>query len=67
MEKLLFNKGLISDLILLGKSWALKLTRTHVNNLFTHTFFGKKTGQRKILATVVKFPNITFVLDFILI
>jgi hypothetical protein len=49
VEKLLFNKGLISDLILLGKSWALKLARTHVNNLFTHTFFGKKLVSEKFL------------------
>jgi hypothetical protein len=44
MEELLFNKGLTSDLILLGTSGKHDFSGTNVNVFITQTFFVQKNG-----------------------
>ena len=61
MEKQFFNKGFISDLILLGKADKQYFSRNMSIFFFTHTYFYEKIGLRRILAIIAKRPTITWV------
>ena len=54
VEKLLFNKGLISDLVLLGKADKQALFPEKMSFSFTDIF----KGLPRILATIVNGPNV---------
>ena len=59
MEKLLFNKGLISDLIFLGTADEHDFFPENMSFFFhSNIFFQKKIGLPRFLATIVNLPNI---------
>ena len=61
LEKLFFNKGLISGLILFGQGEKQDSFRKNVEIFFTIIFFGQKNAPPRFLATIVNLPNNTWV------
>ena len=57
MEKLFFNKGLVSGLILLGQGGKARFFQKKCSDVFTQTFLGQKKSPPIFLATIVKLPN----------
>jgi hypothetical protein len=59
VEKLFFNKGLISGLILLDRETSKTCLQTNnVQFFFTNICLDEKNGLPRFLATIVNLPNI---------
>ena len=63
MEKLFFNKGLISGLILLGQGGKQYFSEEMFIYFYTNIILDKKNCLPRILATVVNLPNIAGALN----
>jgi len=57
VEKLFFNKGLLSGLILLGQGEKQDFSRKKIFLFYTNIFLDKKTASPRFFATIANLPN----------